>query len=178
MQLAMIKNDFNSRFIIGQLEYNLSVFQNLLKSQSKYETLWRPNTDNWCLLEIVCHLVDEEVHDFRARVATALDPVKHPFYPIDPVGWVTERKYMEQDYPLKVNEWIKERDASIKWLRSLNEPKWSSTFDHVDFGPVSASHFLANWLAHDHIHIRQINRTKRAFFDHISNEDLAYAGKW
>lgn len=165
-------------FIINELERNLMVFQSLLKNNSIEEYLYKPASDKWCLLEIACHLVDEEVHDFRARVRTALDEEKHPFYPIDPVGWVTERKYMEQDYKSKVAEWAVEREDSINWLHSLDNPDWSSTFNHVDFGPVSAGHFLANWLAHDHIHIRQINRTKRAYFDYISGENLGYAGNW
>jgi DinB superfamily len=168
----------NQTFIINQLERNLMVFKTLLNTSSAQEYLFKPTKDKWCLLEIVCHLVDEEMHDFRARVGTALDDAKFPFYPMDPIGWVTERKYIEQDYQSKIAEWSKERENSINWLRSLENPDWSSTFDHVNFGPVSAGHFLANWLAHDHIHIRQINRTKRAYLVSISNEDLNYAGKW
>ena len=165
-------------YIEQQLEKNLAVFNQLLNATNVHEQTWRPSPDKWCLLEIVCHLVDEEVHDFRARVKTALDKAKYPFYPIDPVGWVSERKYIEQDYASKVQEWIGERIASLKWLRSLSNPDWSRTFSHIDFGPMSAGHFLANWLAHDLIHIRQINRTKRAYLNHISDEDLSYAGKW
>ena len=177
-QLAMVKEAMNPSYIIDQLENNQLVFQHLLQKKSKEESIWKPTSDQWNLLEIVCHLVDEEVHDFRARVKTALDQVNHPFYPIDPVGWVTERKYNEQDYISKVDEWLTEREHSIKWLRSLETPNWSSTFNHVDFGPVSARYFLDNWLAHDHLHIRQINRTKRAYLAHYSGEDLIYAGKW
>ncbi len=63
-------------------------------------------------------------------------------------------------------------------VKIIRKSDWMSTFKHVDFGHVSAGHFLSNWLAHDHIHIRQINRTKRAYLDSISGEDLNYAGKW
>jgi hypothetical protein len=165
-------------FIINELERNLTVFQSMLENNSSEESLFKPSPDKWGLLEIVCHLVDEEVHDFRARVRTALDEKQYPFHAIDPVGWVTERKDLEQNYKVKVAEWLVEREDSINWLKSLENPDWKSTFEHVDFGLVSTDHFLANWLAHDYIHIRQINRTKRAYLDSMTNEDLAYAGKW
>lgn len=168
----------NHKYIINELERNSTVFESLLKNSASNLYLFKPAPDLWCLLEIVCHLIDEEVDDFRARVKTALDEEKHPFYTIDPVGWVKERKYIEQDYQSKVEEWLVEREHSINWLKSLENPDWMSTFRHVDFGYVSAGHFLANWLAHDHIHIRQINRTKRAYLDSINIEDLNYAGKW
>ncbi len=168
----------NSDYIFTQLENNKLVFEQLLKTASPDEYLWKPAHNKWCLLEIVCHLVDEEVFDFRARVKTALDEKKYPFFAIDPLGWVTSKKYMEQDYQAKVDEWIAERSESISWLKTLKNPDWESSFQHVDFGAVSAGHFLANWLAHDHIHIRQINRTKRAYLDSISKENLDYAGKW
>ncbi len=165
-------------FIISQLEANIEVFKGLLTNLDEEMVMWKPTSDRWCMLEIVCHLIDEEIHDFRARVGAALDADQYPFYAIDPVGWVTERKYIEQDYTSKVNEWINERTKSIDWLRSLDNPDWENSFQHPDFGPVSASHFLSNWLAHDHIHVRQINRTKRTYLEHISDENLEYAGKW
>lgn len=168
----------DAQYIFQQLENNIDTFSSLLKTSSLEEALWKPDSDKWCLLEIVCHLVDEEVDDFRARTRTALDEKKHPFYAIDPVGWVLERKYLEQDFQSKVQEWISERKASIEWLKSLENPDWTSSFKHVDFGDVTAGHFLANWLAHDHIHIRQINRTRRAYLDHISGQNLMYAGRW
>ena len=54
--------------IIQQLENNQKVFQNLLTNKTKDLYLWRPKPEKWCLLEIVCHLLDEEKDDFRARV--------------------------------------------------------------------------------------------------------------
>ena len=117
-----------NEYIINQLDQNKVVFEQLLKTSGEEEYLFKPEANKWCLLEIICHLVDEEVHDFRARVRTALNEKEHPFYAIDPVGWVSSRKYMEQDYKEKIGEWIAERDASIRWLRSLQNPDWSSSF--------------------------------------------------
>ncbi len=165
-------------YLIDQLEQNKGVFLNLSKANSPEEYLWKPEPEKWCLLEIVCHLVDEEILDFRARVQTALDEQHFPMVPIDPVGWVESKNYLGQDYSSIVEKWIKERAQSITWLKSLQNPDWDSSFVHPKMGTLTARSFLANWLAHDQLHIRQINSLRRAYLVHISDEDLGYAGKW
>ena len=45
-------------------------------------------------------------------------------------------------------------------------------------GPLSARFFLENWLAHDFLHMRQINRRKYEYLRaHVGNA-LDYAGDW
>ena len=168
----------NVSYIINQLELNQEVFRGLFKTDSSAEYLWRSDLDKWCLLEIICHLVDEEVLDFRARVRTALDEVNSPFVPIDPEGWVKSKNYIDQDYSAKVEEWMAERKNSVDWLKSLENMDLNSSFEHTELGTLTAGHFLANWLAHDQLHIRQINRLKRAYLEFTSGENLSYAGKW
>jgi hypothetical protein len=43
---------------------------------------------------------------------------------------------------------------------------------------MSARLFLHNWLAHDYLHIRQINRLKFAYLKAHSDISLDYAGAW
>lgn len=168
----------NKAYIIDQLEKHKTVIPELLATPERETQLWKVSTDKWCLLEVACHLVDEEIDDFRARVRTALEPDIHPFMPIDPVGWVTEHRYMEQNFEKKVSEWIAEREKSLDWLRSLENPDWQSAFVHDRLGAMSAGKILSNWLAHDYMHIRQILRIKHAYLAHLTEQDLSYAGKW
>ncbi len=165
-------------FVISQLKSNTSIFKALLSNIPEEQEIWNPSADKWSLLEIICHLVDEEILDFRTRVETALYPEQKEFIPIDPVGWVQSHQYMQQRFEVKLKQWIEERSRSVEWLISLKSPNWNNYLNHPELGQLSAGQFLANWLAHDHIHIRQINRTKRAYLEHISDQDLSYAGKW
>ncbi|MBO3698126.1 DinB family protein [Roseivirga sp. E12] len=168
----------NTNFLIHELSANALVFERLFEVHEAKQALWKPDKDKWCLLEIVCHLVDEEVLDFRTRVKTSLYPDQYDFVPIDPVGWVTSRNYIEQDYQERTQTWLNERQQSIAWLRSLDSPDWKSCLAHPELGEMSAWQFLENWVAHDYIHLRQIIRTKRAYLNHLAQEDLSYAGKW
>jgi hypothetical protein len=168
----------NSNKITKELERNKTVFKELLSNSTKEEYLWKPSQNKWCLLEIVCHLHDEEIEDFRARVHSVLDNPESSLTPIDPFSWVAERKYFEQDYNTKVDSFIKEREKSIKGLLQLKAPNWDNTYQHPQLGPLSAKLFLSNWLAHDYLHIRQILKVKFDYLKYHSGENLNYAGKW
>ena len=168
----------NHSAIIHQLTHNLEVFKSLLSEQSKEVYLWKPYPDKWCLLEIVCHLYDEEREDFRARVKHVLENPELPLPSIDPAGWVKERKYMEQDYEEKLDAFLKERKQSAGWLQSLDNPGWTNAYMHPKFGEMPAQLFLANWLAHDYLHFRQITGLKYQYLRAHSEESLDYAGAW
>jgi len=164
--------------IFTELQKNKSVFLNLLNSTPEAAYTWKQAPEKWCLLEIICHLYDEEREDFRVRLGLVLETpeVKPP--PIDPVKWVTERKYMEQNFEEKLHGFLEERDKSIQWLQSLEHPQWGNAYQHPQYGPFSAKSYLTNWLAHDCLHIRQITRLKYDYLQHISGESVHYAGEW
>lgn len=164
--------------IFVQLENNLSVFRGLLKASLPKEYLWKPQPEKWCLLEIVCHLCDEEREDFRMRVKTTLDSPGTLPPPIDPVGWVGKRNYIQQDFSKKLEEFEGERRTSVKWLKSFKNPEWTNSYEHESLGTLSAHSFLSNWLAHDYQHIRQILNLKHAYLQSVSGEKLNYAGNW
>ncbi|MFZ5555060.1 MAG: DinB family protein [Bacteroidota bacterium] len=168
----------NTVKIINSLEKNKPVFQSLLAETENDLITWKPSPEKWCLLEIVCHLYDEEREDFRARVKHTLETPFNPLPPIDPQGWVTSRNYMEWNYEETVKKFLTEREQSVQWLKSLNEPQWKNAYQHPKFGAMSAGMFLSNWLAHDYLHVRQIIKLKFDYLKHISGENLKYAGEW
>ena len=85
---------------------------------------------------------------------------------------------MGQDYAAKQAEFLDERAKSVAWLESLVDPQWDNTYQHPRLGPLSAELFLANWLAHDYIHIRQLNRLAFEYLQHQTGIDLSYAGNF
>jgi hypothetical protein len=164
--------------IIEALESNQQVFEHLLSGLERETYLWKPSTEKWCLLEIVCHLHDEEREDFRARVKHVLETPEKSFHPFDPIGMVSTRCYIEQNYQEMVTKFLVERVFSVDWLKSLPSPKWENATTHPRIGPMSAWLLLNNWLAHDYLHFRQVTRLKYQFLQAQSGEDLSYAGVW
>ncbi|MDU8885424.1 DinB family protein [Yeosuana sp. MJ-SS3] len=166
------------KFVLQQLKQNKEVFLGLLKHVDKDMYLWKQVPEKWCLLEIVCHLYDEEREDFRFRTQWVLEKPNTIPPAINPVGWVTERHYIEQDYNTMLQKFIDERENSIQWIESLKNPAWENAYNHPKVGILTAKHFYDNWLAHDYLHFRQITKLKFDYLNHLSGEDLNYAGIW
>ena len=169
---------FDPSSIVDQLDSNARVFQALLANVSGELANYKSSNADWCILEIVCHLVDEEKEDFGARIKSTLTDPNQELAPIDPAGWPTARNYPKQNFEEKVAEFLECRQASTAWLRSLNNACWKNAYQHPEYGPLSAQLFLENWLAHDYLHIRQINRRKYEFHQQRSTCRLDYAGDW
>ncbi len=168
----------STKEIIQQLENNQQVFKSLLMSKKDVEYLWRPAPEKWSLLEVVCHLLDEERDDFKTRVKHALETPERPLVPIDPEGWVKKRGYNTKDYNQTLQDFLEERKQSVVWLKTQIDANWSNALTHPELGDMSAELFLANWLAHDFLHIRQILGYDYNYLKQKTNLNLGYAGNW
>jgi hypothetical protein len=168
----------NAKQITDRLEANASVFAALLREPDSDVYRWKPAAEKWCLLEIVCHLHDEEREDFRARTKHVLETPDKELPSIDPTGWVTSRGYMAKDYEQTLKAFLQQRSESVKWLRSLVNPSWQNAYLHPKFGAMSADMFMSNWLAHDYLHFRQITTVRYRYHEQRSKEPLTYAGNW
>ncbi|MBT8178494.1 MAG: DinB family protein [Eudoraea sp.] len=164
--------------IVKELSRNRQIFKELLSSLEEEMYVWKTGPEKWCLLEVVCHLYDEEREDFRARTKHVLETPDEPIPLFDQLSWVIDREYMRQDFAEKLEAFLKERKQSITWLESLQAPKWENAYDHPKLGPMTARMFLTNWLAHDYFHIRQIIKIKFGYLQQQTREDLSYAGDW
>jgi hypothetical protein len=168
----------NYNLIINNLKSNRDIFRTLLFHLPETEYLWRPEPDKWNLLEIICHLYDEEREDFRQRLIYVLEKPGHPLPNINPSGWVKSRNYISKNFDDMLDNFCQERESSILWLNSLDAPDMTKAYIHPEYGAMTAKMFLTNWLAHDYLHIRQIIKLKFDFLKSISGESLIYAGDW
>ena len=146
----------NHDVIIERLSHNTSIVNSIVQNVTAEQTRWKPSQKEWSILEIINHMIDEEKDDFRTRLRLSLENPDATWPPIDPEGWAAERNYNERDFKESLSNWLAERDQSISWLKNLDHPDWKSTALHPKMGPMSAELVLANWLAHDLLHIRQM----------------------
>jgi hypothetical protein len=161
-----------------ELRRNRGVFLNLLTGLRPEEYVWKSKPEEWNILEILCHLYDEEREDFRKRLHHTLEFPESEMESINPPAWVIEKDYANQDFNRMLAAFLNERDLSLSWLETLKSPKWQNVHQHPKMGPVTAKMFFVNWLAHDYLHIRQILRMKHMYLKEISGESLDYAGTW
>jgi hypothetical protein len=142
------------------------------------EARTRPEPDSWSILEVICHLHDEEREDFRQRLDTIIHRPEEKWPPIIPVGWVTERHYNERDLEEMLASFLVERRKSLVWLNSLEAPNWQAVYP-APFGEIRAGDMLASWAAHDNLHTRQLVELRRTRLVHLTAPyDVRYAGEW
>ena len=161
-----------------ELANSTEMIRALLAGIRQEEAQVKPSRGSWSILEVVCHLYDEEREDFREHLDFILHRQHEEWHPIAPVAWVKLRKYNEQDFKTMQRKFFNERKKSLAWLKSLKNADWNTTYTSK-FGSMKAGAMFASWVAHDNLHIRQLVELRRKHIEHITSPyDLQYAGKW
>ena len=161
-----------------ELENSTEMMRALLSGITQEEARIKPNAGSWSILEVVCHLYDEEREDFREHLDFILYRQSDEWHRIDPEGWVTERRYNEQDFAESQAKFFDERKKSLEWLKGLFSANWDTTYTSP-FGSMRAGDMFSSWVAHDNLHIRQLVELRRNHIERITNlYDIEYAGEW
>jgi uncharacterized damage-inducible protein DinB len=161
-----------------ELVNSTEMIMGLLADISQDEAQIKPNPESWSILEVISHLYDEEREDFREHLDFILYRQNDEWHPIDPEGWVTERKYNEKNFAEMQEKFFAERRKSLEWLKGLSETNWETTHTS-QFGSMKAGDMFASWVAHDNLHIRQLTELRRNRVEQITKPyDIQYAGDW
>ena len=102
----------------------------------------RPAPAEWAPVEIVCHLRDEEVEDFGARLRVVL-----------------ERRYLADDGPRALAGFRERRAASLTLLAGITPARLTTVVEHRRSGGLSGLDILAAWVEHDRLHLAQLAAT-------------------
>ena len=156
---------------------NVNVFKHLFQTVSDEQARWKPGKNRWSILEVINHLYDEEREDFRKRLELVLNNPEEPWPPIDPEGWVVQRNYNDRNLNQSLQNFFNEREKSLLWLDTMGLSDWKATYRHPQMGPMSAELILANWLAHDLFHLRQVTNLQFAYLtERVKPVSLDYSG--
>lgn len=170
----------NAPEIIGRLERGGAAIVAMARIASPARALWKPAPEHWSILEICCHLLDEEREDFRARLQSTFENPATPWAPLDLQGVAEKRAYQTRSLAATLDSFAIERRNSVAWLRSLpDNTDFSVAYVHPKVGPVATGDLLASWAAHDALHLRQIAKRLYAMAsDDAPGFEIAYAGEW
>lgn len=164
--------------LIEELDHGREALVGLLAGIPQADAQVKPDEKTRSILEVVCHLLDEEREDFRVRLGLMLEHPNEAWPPIRPEAWVTERAYNQRDLGITMKRFSEEREKSLEWLRSLGPQDWEVKCA-TPFGEMKPGDMLAAWVAHDNLHMRQLVELRRWRIEQISQPfDLKYAGDW
>jgi hypothetical protein len=161
-----------------ELQNSTGVIRALLTGVEPEAARLKPSAESWSILEVVCHLYDEEREDFREHLDFILHRQHEEWHAIDSDLWVTERNYNGQNFADVRGKFLVEREKSFAWLMGLQNPAWEKTYT-TEYRTISAGEMFACWVAHDNLHIRQLVELRRLRLETITKPyDLEYAGDW
>lgn len=169
----------NHELLIARMAAFPAALRAAVSVVSLADARFKPAPEHWSILEICCHLLDEEREDFRARVRSTLEDPTRAWMNLNHDQIAERREYNARELEPILSEFTREREASVVWLQGLASPDWSRTYEHPQFGPLRAGDLMASWAAHDALHLRQI--AKRVY--NLTQRDapsfkLVYAGDW
>ena len=161
-----------------ELVNSTEMFRTLLAGISQKDAQVKPSPGQWSILEVTCHLYDEEREDFREHLDFILHRQHEEWHSIAPTAWVKLRKYNQQNFSSMKTKFFRERGKSLVWLKSLKNADWNIKFKNK-WGALSAGDMFASWVAHDNLHIRQLAELRRTRLEHITKPyHIQYAGDW
>ena len=161
-----------------ELQNNAEIMRALFSGVTPEQARLKPNPESWSLLEVLCHLYDEEREDFREHLDFILHRQNEEWHRIDTQAWVTARSYNQQNLAEMQKKFFAERERSLAWLNELRNPDWDKSYT-TEYRTISAGEMLACWAAHDNLHIRQLVELRRKRLENITRPyNLEYAGDW
>ena len=168
----------NIEKIIQQLTINAEIVRALVEPISEEQANWKPDEETWNMQEVMEHVYNEERIDFRKHLKEMLsDP---------PLPWGEfrhEELISVGSCHQALESFQMERKTSLEWLRSLEAPDWEvesqATFGLEEVLTFKAGDVLGSWVAHDFLHIRQMNELLYAWnVRQVSPDSDRYAGGW
>ena len=165
--------------LYAEITQSTEIIRAMLNGVSQADAQVKKSPRVWSILEVTCHLYDEEREDFRKRLQFILGDQEGIWPPITPFQWVITRKYNEQNFNKMKVKFFKEREISLAWLKTLKSTDWDIRYEVKKGRSISAGVMFASWVAHDNLHIRQLTELRRRLIEQKTKPyKIGYAGDW
>jgi hypothetical protein len=124
---------------------------------------WRPAPEEWCLLEVVGHLIETEERGFAGRIRTILAEERPQFRTWDPSIVARERQDERRDPDELLAEFIRRRTSGVTLVEALTTADLKRGGDHPEVGFLTVNDLLHEWIHHDANHLRQMLANIQAY---------------
>ncbi len=141
--------------IASTIESTPFVLRSLLAPFDDNALSERPAAREWCVREVIGHLIATDTGAFADRIGAILNgnPVIAPF---DPWAAIDARDFTDGPLDDLLAEFESGRRRSVEFVRSLSGSDLTVTGRYGDHGNFTAADFVHEWPFHDQEHLRQI----------------------
>lgn len=115
----------------------------------------------WSIRHVLQHLADSElVWGYRLRMVLAHDRPQLTGYDQD--LWAERLRYHQADAVQAVRDFVSLRKGNLRLLAGASGDDFQRVGLHVERGEESVEHMMRLYAGHDLLHLRQIDRIRRA----------------
>lgn len=131
-----------------------------LKGITEAEASYRRAPDEWCIKEIVGHLMDaaEAYHKRLYMMSTQTDPILQPY---DQDALVVEHAYMSRPIPDMLEDLEVHRARTVRLLTTLVNWNWARTGQHLRTGRTSIRQMVEYIVEHEGAHLADIRKLRQ-----------------
>lgn len=131
---------------------------------------WRPAEGEWCIKEVLGHMIEAERRGFAGRIRIILASDRPALERWDPAAVAAARKDDERDAEALVTELLHMREDSAALAARLRPDDLQRVGLHPTVGDLTVADLLQEWVHHDRNHLKQIMTNVQAYaWPHMGN---------
>jgi DinB superfamily len=131
---------------------------------------WHPASGEWCVKEVLGHLIESERRGFNGRIRLILAGREPSLEGWDQVEVARARRDCARPAATLIGEFDALRRDSVGLVAGLNSTDLERGGQHPKVGHLRASDLLHEWVHHDRNHFRQIlANVQAAAWPHMGN---------
>jgi hypothetical protein len=124
---------------------------------------WRPAPGEWCVNEVVGHVIEAERNGFAGRIQVILGAEEPDLPTWDRDRIIKDRDDCTRDPKELKQELLELRGQSIKQVRSLRPDQLARGGVHPQVGRLTVAELLHEWVHHDGNHLSQVLGNVQAY---------------
>lgn len=155
------------------LESTCALLEAEVRALGDHECRWHPAPGEWCVNEVIGHLIESERRGFNGRIRLILEGDRPTFEPWDQTAVARERKDCDRMAMSLFMEWMGLRHDSVVLVRSLTPAQLDRAGVHRKVGELRVRDLLQEWIHHDRDHTKQLLANVQArVWPHMANAQL------
>ncbi len=131
---------------------------------------WHPAPGEWCIKEVIGHLIEAEQRGFSGRVRIILGATDPQLQTWDQNAVARERRDCERDVHDLLRTFAAMREEGVVLARRLSPDQLARGGHHPTVGYLRVADLLHEWVHHDRNHLKQILANVQSFvWPHMGN---------
>jgi hypothetical protein len=152
------------------LESTCALIDGEIKALSDEDARWHPAPGEWCVNEVIGHMIESEKRGFFGRITRTLEQDRPREEPWDQIAVALERRDCDRMAASLFMEWMGIRHRSVEMVKALTAGQLERACVHGKVGELRVRDLLHEWVHHDRNHTRQLLANVQArVWPHMGN---------